>query len=91
MKNSFFLIVMAVLVVLSFASALVAQAIDEPPAQYCKAVAPPQFFNACVVCAANGSPGPIGDTKICACKTIMAGFLGTPPYESFGECMQDWK
>jgi hypothetical protein len=78
-------------VVLSFTGALLAQAIDEPPAQYCKVAAPPEFYNACVVCAAHGSPGPIGDTKICACKTIMAGFFGPPPYKSFGECMQDWK
>lgn len=66
-------------------------AIAEPPAQYCKEAAPEQFFNACTVCAAQGSDGPIGDTKTCACKTIMDGFFGPPPYQSFGECMLDWK
>jgi len=61
------------------------------PAQYCKEAAPEEFFNACTVCAANGSDSPIGDTRICACKTIMAGFFGPPEYDSFGACMNDWK
>lgn len=91
MRKNLVLLFMAALVMLSFAGALLAQAIDEPPAQYCKVVAPPQFVNACTVCAAQGSPGPIGDTKACACKTIMSGFFGTPPYSSFGECMKAWK
>ena len=91
MRKTFVLLFMATLVMLSLAGALIAQAIGEPPAQYCKVAAPPQFFNACTVCAAQGSPGPIGDTRTCACKTIMSGFFGTPPYKSFGECMRDWK
>jgi hypothetical protein len=64
---------------------------DGGPAQYCKTAAPEQFFNACTVCAAQGSLGPIGETRTCACKTIMSGFFGPPPYRNFGECMQDWK
>jgi hypothetical protein len=64
---------------------------DGGPAQYCKTAAPEQFFNACTVCAAQGSDAPIGETRTCACKTIMSGFFGPPPYKNFGECMQDWK
>lgn len=61
------------------------------PAQYCKVAAPPEFFNACTVCAAHGSPGPAGDGRICICKTIMSGFFGPPPFSSFGECMKTFK
>jgi hypothetical protein len=81
---------MILLVLLSVVAVVLAKSIPDP-AQYCKEYAPPEFFNACVVCAANGSFEPAGDGRICMCKTIMSGFFGPPPYESFGECMQDFK
>ena len=90
MRKRSFLLLMILGVVLSITAVLMAQAIDDP-AQYCKAAAPPQFFNACVVCAAHGAPGPYGDGRICICKTIMSGFGGSPPFESFGECMKAMK
>jgi len=79
---------MAALLIVSFAAFA---ASDDSPAQYCKQAAPPQFFNACVVCAAHGSLGPYGDGRICICKTIMSEFGGPPPFKSFGECMQALK
>jgi len=81
---------MILAVMLSVTAVLMAQAMEDP-AQYCKVAAPPQFFNACVVCAAHGAPGPMGDGRICWCKTIMSGFFGPPPFKSFGECMAAMK
>ena len=71
----------------------IARAQGQSPAQYCKQATAevPQFFNACVVCAAHGSPGPESDIPICTCKAILAGFFGPSPYHSIGECLQDIK
>src|SRR5215210_1497311 len=90
MRKPVVAVLMIMLAVLSVGTVILAQAIDDP-AQYCKVTAPPQFFNACVVCAAHGSPAPAGDGRICICKTIMSGFFGPPPFKSMGECMKAFK
>lgn len=85
-----FLVVLLVLPLFALATTTAAAQPVPKPAQYCKVAAPPQFFNACVVCAAHGAPGPAGDGPSCICKTIMSGFFGTPAFESFGDCMQEY-